>query len=350
MIVDSLTSTQVFVEKKIKITITCNNTKNSNGVIEIDDLENKLISIIDSGDTNLYRLSSYKGTDYVLLYNEDTRKLRMVQEGDMINIPIDFTKGTKYYVGAKRVYCSNPSNYIFNCDLRDTRIFKVFLDNGRELTSFRSDEDSIEITGNDKSYINDLSEIIVYTYVSNSTRTTLMSNVDYSFQIEYYGYDGIYDEDMFFEGTYFETMIGEEITTFESMEVSQTTIKDSVRRNFANVSSSIINAVENSLEMNTFMAEGLVDLPQYVGRDEFRIIAINNSFGRIVLINNCMLKDGVSLIYEKEKNLKRYTISCGNYIDINLSNPSYYGRGRYGRGAYGIGTEIYNSARVGGRK
>ncbi len=62
-----------------------------------------------------------------------------------------------------------------------------------------------------------------------------------------------------------------------------------------------------------------------------------------------MLNDGVSFSLEKEKNTKRYTINCGNYIDINLSSPSYYGKKRYSKGNYGVGTQIYNSARNGGK-
>lgn len=348
MIIDSLTGTQLFVEKKTKITITCNNIKNNNGVLETDDNDNKLISMIDSGDTKLYRLTSYKGDGSVLFYNENTKKPRMVQEGDIIDMALDFTKGTKYFVGAKKIYVDKPSKYKFSCDLTDLHIFKVFLDNGKELKSYRLENDGITIMGNDKMYIDDLSEIVIYAYTSNSTKTILGSKQNYSFTIEYFGYEAIFDLNEFMDGEYFNILTCEEITLFDNLQLEQTVIKDGVRRDFLNAVKSRINSISNSIDLNTFIGDDEIDLPQHVGRDEFRLIAINQSFGRILLINNCTIDDGVSLDYDKEKNGKRCNISCGNYIDINLSNPSLYGVRRYGRGYYGDGTTIYNSSRIGG--
>lgn len=347
MTIDNLTGTQLFVEKKTKITITCDSKKNNNGVLEVDDNDNKLISMIDSGDTKMHRLTSYKGSDYVLFYNENTKRTKMVQEGDIIDMALDFVKGTKYFVGAKKIYVEKPNKYKFSCDLTNLNIFKVFLDNGRELKNYRLENDGITIMGNDRMYVNKLSEIVIYTYVSNSTKVILGSKQNYSFVIEYFGYEAIFDLNQFMEGSYFDISMCEEITLFERLKLSESVIKDSTRRHFANAAQSRINSISNSLDMSTFVGDEAIDLPQYVGGDEFRLIAINPSFGRIVLINNCTIDEGVSLDYDKEKNSKEYNISCGNYIDINLSRPSLYGMRKYGRGYYGDGTMIHNSSRIG---
>ncbi len=347
MIIDNLTGTQLFVEKKTRITITCNNIKNNNGVLETDDNDNKLISMIDSGDTRLYRLTSYKGDGSVLFYNENTKDMRMVQEGDVIDMTLDFIQGTKYFVGAKKIYVGKPNKHKFSCDLTNLHIFKVFLDNGKELKNYRLENDGITVMGNDRLYVDDLSEIVVYVYVSNSTKTILGSKYNYSFAIEYFGYEAIFDLNEFIDGNYFDNLTCEEITLFESLELDQSVVKDSTRRDFSNAVRSRINSISNVIDMSTFIGDDTIDLPQHVGGDEFRLIIINPIFGRIVLVNNCTIDDGISFIYDKEKNTKKYNINCGNYIEINLSRPSLYGKKRYGRGYYGDGTTVQNSSRQG---
>lgn len=350
MIIDNLTATNVYFEKKKLINITCNNTKNNEGIIKEDDLGNKLVSIIDSGDTNLYRVKEYKGSDNIILYNENDHKLRLVKSGDIIDMPLDFTKGTKYFVGAKKVFGNYNGNYTFNAKISEYEIFKIFLDNGREINTYTVDGDNINITGTDRLYIDDFSELIIYVYKHKSTNKIINRDgiEDFSFTLEYYGYEAIWDVDGFISGEYFETFTGQEVLCFENLELSQSVVKDSEKSNFSNSPKSRINSVDNSVELNIFNASEIIDLIQYIGSDEFRIILVNSNFVRVVLINNCQINNGVSLIYEKEKNIKRFTLTCGNYIDINLSNPSEYGKGRYGRGLYGNGTQIWNSARRGG--
>lgn len=350
MNIDSLTSTEVYVEKKVLITITADAKTNNRGILEVDDKGNKLISIVDSGDTHLYRVSEYKGTDSILFYNSTTKQLSLAKEKENINVDIDFEKGTQYYCGAKRMVCKNSNKNVFNCDLTGYRIFKVFLDNGREITSYNSDDTTITILGNDRLYLDEFSEITVYVYTTNSTKPILMSNVDYSFKVEFFGYEAILDLNEMLEGNYFQMFKGDEVTLFDSLELSESVTKDTTRSYFAVSSESRVNAVENSIDLQTFIGDGSIDLPQYIGTDEFRMICVNPTFGRIVFINNCFFKDGVSPIYTKERNSKKYKISCGNYIDINLHNASLYGMKRYGRGQYGEGTLIYNSARKGGSK
>ena len=350
IIIDNLITTNVYFEKKVPITITCNNTQNNAGVIKQDDLGNFLVSIIDSGDTNLYKLKQYNGTDGVLFYNENDYKLRLVQSGDIIDMPLDFTKGTKYFVGAKKVFGTYNGNYTFTAEISNYEIFKIFLDNGREINTYTTDENIINITGTDRLYIDDFSELIIYVYKHNSTNNVITKNgiEDFSFVIEYYGYEAIWDVEEFINGEYFETFTGQEVICFDSLEVSQSVTKDSEKSSFSNSPKSRINSVDNSVEFNIFSASEMVDLVQYIGSDEFRIVMVNNIFGRIILINNCKINNGVSLIFEKERNTKKFTLTCGNYIDVNLSNPSKYGKGRYGRGLYGKGTQIWNSARIGG--
>ena len=349
MIIDNLTATETYVEKRMKIPITCNDKHNSNGIIEEDDLGNKLVSIVDSGDTYLYRLSDYKGKDGIILYSEETKQMRLVHKGDDINLRVDFGKGIRYYVGAKRVIATERNEYVFKCELSDANIFKVFLDTGREIKSYTFDASGITVSGADRLYIDDFSELIIYTYTSNSSTTymNLKETIDNSFVIEYYGYDSIWDLDGFISGEYFKGFKGIEIISFDNLEISQSISKDSIKKNFNNSAITRINAIENTVSLNIFNVSDTQDLVHYIGTSDFRILLINPIFGRIVLINNCKIDDGVSLIFEKERNYKKIGIVCGNYIDINLSNPSEYGLGRYGRGQYGNGVEIWNSARRG---
>lgn len=350
IIIDNLTATNVYFEKKIPITITCDNIKNNSGIIKQDDLGNLLVSIIDSGDTNLYRLKQYNGEDSVLLYNENDHKLRLVESGDIIDMPLDFTKGTRYFVGAKKVFGVYSGNYTFTTEISDYEIFKIFLDNGREIKTYTVEDNIINITGIDRMYIDDFSELIIYVYKYNTTNNIVTKEgvKDFSFVLEYYGYEAIWDVEEFISGEYFETFTGQEVICFDSLEVSQSVTKDSEKSNFSNSPKSRINSVDNSVELNIFNASEIMDLIQYIGSEEFRMVLVNSIFGRVVLINNCQINNGVSLIFEKERNVKRFTLTCGNYIDVNLSNPLAYGKGRYGRGLYGNGTQIWNSARRGG--
>lgn len=363
MIIDNLTATDVFFERKIPITISCNQEKNNDGILREDNLGNKLISVIDSGDTFLGRLVKYSGTGGVIFYNEPTKKMRFVYEGESINLPIDFVKGTKYYVGARKIYGTYNGNYTFSADIGEDEIFKVFLDNGREINSYTIRDNTITLLGSDRLYIDVLSELIIYTYKynnmdgyvsigverdeKNSNPMLNQMNTTYELEIEYLGYETIWDADRFMTEEYFETFAGEEAICFETLEVSQSIVKDSEKSNFSNSSKSIINSIDNSVNMDTFDGDEVFDIVQYMGADEFRILLVNPVFGRIVLINNCQINNGVSLIFAKEKNTKTFTVNCGNYIDIKLSDPSEYGMGKYGRGQYGDGTWIINSSRRG---
>lgn len=340
MIIDNLTETNMYFEKKILINITCNDIQNSNGRIVVDDLGNSLINIVDSGDTFLYRLSNSEKR--IMFYNETDKRIRIVSEGELIDMPLDFSKGTRYFLDSRREYGFYRGDYTFEvANLSEYEVFKIFLDDGREITSYDIEDNNVILKGVDRLYIDSFSEIIVYMY-----KDTVSTNSP--FILEYYNYENIIDIENFIDGRYFETFVGNETNCFESLEISQSVTKDSEKRNFSNVARSRINSVDNSVELNLFNGSEEVDLIQYIGRDEFRIVLVNSIFGRIVLINNCYIVNGISLIYEKEKNYKKVTLTCGNYIDINVSNPSEYGMGRYGRGQYGTGTQIFNSSRRGG--
>lgn len=340
MIIDNLTATNMYFEKKVLINITCNSEQNSDGRIVVDDLGNSLVNIVDSGDTFLYRVSSSEKR--IMFYNETDKRIRIVSEGELIDMPLDFSKGTRYFLDSRREYGFYRGDYTFEVtNLSEYEVFKIFLDDGREITSYDIKDNNVILKGVDRLYIDSFSEIIVYMYKETTS-------ANYPFVLEYYNYENIIDIENFIDGSYFETFVGNETNCFESLEISQSVTKDSEKRNFSNVSRSRINSVDNSVDLNLFNGSDEVDLIQYIGRDEFRIILVNPVFGRIVLINNCYIINGISLIYEKEKNYKKVTLTCGNYIDINVSNPSEYGMGRYGRGQYGTGTQIFNSSRRGG--
>lgn len=340
MIIDNLTATNMYFEKKVLINITCNSEQNSDGRIVVDDLGNSLVNIVDSGDTFLYRVSSSEKR--IMFYNETDKRIRIVSEGELIDMPLDFSKGTRYFLDSRREYGFYRGDYTFEVtNLSEYEVFKIFLDDGREITSYDIEDNNVILKGVDRLYIDSFSEIIVYMYKETTS-------ANYPFVLEYYNYENIIDIENFIDGNYFETFVGNETNCFESLEISQSVTKDSEKRNFSNVARSRINSVDNSVDLNLFNGSDEVDLIQYIGRDEFRIVLVNPVFGRIVLINNCYIINGISLIYEKEKNYKKVTLTCGNYIDINVSNPSEYGMGRYGRGRYGTGTQIFNSSRRGG--
>lgn len=340
MIIDNLTATNMYFEKKVLINITCNSEQNSDGRIVVDDLGNSLVNIVDSGDTFLYRVSSSEKR--IMFYNETDKRIRIVSEGELIDMPLDFSKGTRYFLDSRREYGFYRGDYTFEvANLSGYKVFKIFLDDGREITSYDREDNNVILKGVDRLYIDSFSEIIVYMYKETTS-------ANYPFVLEYYNYENIIDIESFIDGSYFETFVGNETNCFESLEISQSVTKDSEKRNFSNVARSRINSVDNSVDLNLFNGSDEVDLIQYIGRDEFRIVLVNPVFGRIVIINNCYIINGISLIYEKEKNYKKVTLTCGNYIDINLSNPSEYGMGRYGRGQYGTGTQIFNSSRRGG--
>lgn len=342
MVIDNLTSTDVYIEKKQLIKIICDKTTNSNGLLEIDALNNPLITMIDSGDTPLYRLSEYSGNKKVMLYNPTTKQLRLLGNGEFIDINIDFIKGTQYFLEAERIKSTNVNKNIFNINLNGNNIFKIFLD-GTELTRYDIDRENntITILGIEKNLLDDFSQIVCWTYKSN----TIPASSNDKFVIEYYNYQTIWDQESFHDGTYFESFKGEELNTFDSLSINQSITKTNYKNNFNNSYRNIINSVENTIDINIFNISDKVTMTQYVGNEEFRMILNNPLYGRVVLINNCRLDNGVSLSFEKEKNLERLSIPCGNYIDIQISDPSIYGKGKYGKGQYGSGAWIYNSAR-----
>lgn len=341
MIIDNLTGTRVFVEKRTPLTISINSQQNNDGLLRIDDVQNPLITKIDSGDTNLGRLEEYTGTHRMMFYNEKTKKIRLVSVGETINLSIDFEQGTKFFIGGRKIYGKLVSDGTFSADIQNSKIFKIFLDTGREIKSYTTGNNTITLLGVDRLCADKLSELIIYTYDSSDIG-------NYRAKISYYGFNTIFDIDSFMSNEYFDNeFAGEELYCFDAIEVVQNTTKDIRRYNFSNSNKYIINSIENTVNIDLFDGNDVVDMIQYVGADEFRFCFVNSSFGRTVLINNCKIIDGVSFSFEKERNTKKVSISCGNYIDIKLSSQGLYGKGWYGKGLYGEGTWITNSSRRG---
>lgn len=341
MVIDSLTSTNVFVEKKSLLKIVGNTTTNNSGLLEVDSNGNQLISQIDSGDTPLYRLSSYKGGDGFMLYNPTTKHLQIAQLGETLNVDIDFERGTKYYMGAKLIKTDTHTNNVFEVDLNGLNVLKIFMD-GRELKSYSIHGNTITITGSDRLLIDIFSELVLYAY-----KTAVINSDDYGFEIEYYQYEKIWDKDTFLDGTYLDEMKGIPIDCFESTSITQNVTKTTYRGGFRFSVDRMINMIENTADFNIFNVSDLVDMVQYVGNEGFRMLFVNPLYGRVIILNNCRTDNGVSLVLEKAKNTKKFTLSCGNYIDINMSNPREYGEGRYGREIYSSGVWIHNSHRRG---
>lgn len=343
MIVDNLTAMETYVETQSLLKIIGNTTTNSNGLLEKDSNNNELITVIDSGDTPLYRLAVYTGIDGLMLYNPTTKNIQIAKEGDFLNVAVDFTRGTKYYIGAKLIKSTsvNVLNGSFEVPLNGLNVFKIFMD-GRELKSYSINNNTISIYGNDRRLLDNFSELIIYAY-----QTTVIDNDSIMFEIEYYQYEVIWDKDLFFDSDYLESIKGININCFESMSINQSVTKTLYRGGFKRSTKSRINSIDNTVDLNIFSGLGFIDMLQYVGTNEFRMIFINPASGRCILLNNCRNDNGVSLILEKSKNTKKFNLSCGNYIDMQHSEPSIYSNGRYSKGLYSSDMWVYNSHKKG---
>ncbi|MGL4210809.1 MAG: hypothetical protein ACRCRT_04605, partial [Cetobacterium somerae] len=108
----------------------------------------------------------------------------------------------------------------------------------------------------------------------------------------------------------------------------------------------LLNKIDNTIKMTTFDASDLPSLTDTVVGQEFRMLFYNGYFGRVVIVNNCVISDNMNIVFN-QKNTKAFTIYCSNYIDITLGDNFPYGSKGYGRGKYGGGNTIRNSARVG---
>lgn len=365
IVIDALANTEVFVEKKKLITITANYTKNNDGYLRVDDSNNPLISMVDSGHTPLYRVKEYTGKDYLMLYNQTTKQMQLVKTGHFINISVDFVSGVKYFLNAKRILVTQHTKNIFHVDLKGYRIFKVFLDNGIELFNYTYDDTSLTVKGLEKNFIEDFTEIVLFVYTgininkeyeitvsrdeNNSKPILEYEETQYSditFSLEYYNYNSVYDSTSFMDGSYFENgFLGNELLCFDKLTINENIEKETTKNNFRVCDKSIIKSIEVTAELETFDVDDLSDMVQYVGKDEFRLLLVNPVFGRIFLINNCILNNGVPMTFQKESNMKNCKISCGNYIDIKITDSREYSRGKYGKGMYGSGTWIINSHR-----
>lgn len=344
MIIDNLTATNVYVEKRKMLTITANQDANNSGVLVVDDNNNQLVSIIDTGDTALYKLKSYNGEGGLMLYNPITHHIQIAQEGSFLNVGLDSIKGTRYFLNAKRIISSSVKGTTFQLQLNGLKIFKLFLDNGMEVSDYTIEGNTITVNGLQRGFIDDFSKLVAFCYESIE-----ITDSNTSFQIEYMGYDIIFNLDRFMDEENFIPPIfnGREVTVFESLIVNSSTTRESFKSNFEYRGKGVIQSVKNTFDLSLFGASDIEDIYSYLGSDEFRVICVNPTFGRVILINNCYIENGTSINLEKEKNLKRTTVDCGNYIDIISSYTEAYGTGRYGTGVYG-GMRIINSHRVKG--
>ena len=365
MIVDALADTEAYIEKKELITITANAIRNNDGYLRVDDLDNQLISKIDSGHTPLYRVREYTGKDYLLLYNPTTKQMQLVKQNSLIDLNIDFISGTQYFIGAKRLLVKEHTKNVYKVDLGGYKVFKIFLDNGIELSNYTYSDGELTIRGMERNFIDEFSQIVMFIYLDNKivqysdysvSRDENNSNPQLDFKdtpfsvnfvLEYYNYASIYDSNQFMSGEYFESTLftGEELMCFDKLNINESTEKETSKNNFRVCNKTIIKRIDVTSELELFSVDELLDTVQYLGRDEFRILLVNPVFGRIFILNNCFLDNGIPMVFQKEGNRKTCKISCGNYIDIVIADEREYGRGKYGKGLYGSGTWVTNSYR-----
>ncbi|MGL5098744.1 MAG: hypothetical protein ACRC6B_01705, partial [Fusobacteriaceae bacterium] len=271
-------------------------------------------------------------------------------------------KGTRYYIGAKLLKTSSKTGNSFDVALDGRKIFKVFLD-GRELKSYSTSDNKITVLGADVGLLDIFSELVVYSYSSKDitayglvsqrnegeTGTKLIfERQEFNvFEIEYDQYDCVWKREEFMGGSYFETMEGKEITCFESLSISQNVSKTVYRGGFNFANKTRLNSIDNTLELEMFDAKETLDVLQWADTGEFRFILLNPNFGRCVIVNNCKIDNGINIVYDKSKNTKKVTISCGNYIDIKIGGQVRYGVDKYGKGMFGSHTYVVNSHRRG---
>ena len=343
MIIDSLTNTRLFVDMKVPSYIYVNSIINANGSLEVDSNDNHLISEIDSGFTPLGRLTKYTGGNQLMLHNESSGSLVFLKEGDPINIDCDFGKGLKYYINSEILRTKTRVGSKFEINLSGRKVFRVLF-RGREVKNFTSDDRGITLQGNEHLLLDSLSEIIVYTY----ERNTAVGVVENDIEISYMQYRNIAvwgDADSPNFLSYLESGYLLESNNFESLSITPTVSKTGILTSFKGITSIIINNIENTLSLELFLDTSETTIPKWVGTNEFRVILSNPMFGRLVLINNCLLDSSESLIYSKEKNTVNLTIGCGNYIDIQISDGHDYGVYHYSDGVYGKKSVIKNSHR-----
>lgn len=342
MIIDSLGDTEVFVEQKVESTITVNSLKNNNGVLEIDDLENKLVGLIDSGETEYYTMTQYNGTDGVMLYNRVTKEIQVVKVGDSIKVRNDFQSGTQYFIGAKRVLSTSVNNGIFTVPIDGKNIFRVQL-SGRDVKSYQVNGNTIKILGNMNFLVDNFSEIVVYLY----DKDKIIEGDGTTLTITYQTYQKVWEDDMFDNPQYWISFRGNQLENFDSASISSNVQEDTNKQAFGNVTRRVLNTVDNTISMTTFEGKDLFNIVDSMVGQEFRLLFYNGYYGRVVLVNNCVVSDNVNIVYDKNKNTKTFTIYCGNYIDINKGKDRPYGEGQYGRGRYGGEKIVKNSARLG---
>lgn len=343
--IDSLIDTNVYFEKPIEVTISCNKNINQNGTLEKDDKENSLLSNIDSGDTCIGKLTSYNGNDGILIYNSTTKEIELLGVGDISHIDIDFQRGVKYFIGASKVIATRKSGLTFNADIGDKSIFKVYLD-GREVGLFSNDETTITVQGISSARVDDFSKLTIFVYETNIIAD------DTEFVFTYNNYETIYLEDSFMSLQYFRdnSFNGEEMEGIETISPSQDIGLTQVRNSFKNADMSVLNKVTNTLDVTSYIFDDYLDLIDVIGLNNFRIILINPFFKRCTIFNNCKIDNGVTLGFEKEANTRTYKLDCGNRIEITVhaNVDGLYGKGLYGKGVYGANTTVVNSANLGG--
>lgn len=341
---DSLTDTYVYFELTSDINITCNNTVNQNGKLEVDDSGNSLISRIDSGDTPLGKLESYNGDDKLLVYNETTNEMELLAEGDLFKLNIDFDKGVDYYLGAKKVLATRISGFTFSADIGTKNVFKVYLD-GKDVKFFTYDATTITVQGVSSARVDDFTKLTVILYDEHAITDST------EFVISYSNYTTIYQQDDFMNLSYFKAVEfnGEDMEMIQSINPNQEVNKTNIRNSFKNADLSIINKVTNTLEVVSYVLEGYIDLADIVGLNNFRIVLINPFIHRCVIFNNCRMDKGINLSYEKEGNTRKYSLDCGNRIEVTVHGElGAYGEGYYGKGLYGTNTSVINSSHIGG--
>lgn len=357
MYIEGLTTTKVVVEKKTMSSIDSNNVLNKDGTLNIDELNNILVSDVDGGDTELYRLTKYTGGGKLLIYNKSLNMTQLVSSGEFVDILLDYRLGTRYFLGADIVKLKDKEGHKFKYAFGGVKVFKVFLE-GLELKNYRVAEDGIEVLGNDIYKINNLTELVVYTYITNkiennklsvskkdSSSDTSMTYTDgstYTFSIEYEQYMSIHPkmesiEDYLSESNSFDVHHIGDISLTNTTEKSDYITYGKSRK------SEVYNNINHSLSFQSFGVGGAKPLHHILGGDVFRVLLIDEMWGRLTILHDCSLQWGTNRNYTKNGNNIDVTINGGGLIDIIPIEGRAYSSYSYGKLTYDGDKMVYNS-------
>ena len=328
-IITNAQSLKYYIEpyKNIKINITP--SVNQNGILSVDEYSNEIYSLINVGTTKIKSIVGYTShyADYLLIYNDNNYCMfKDFIVNDKFGFVIHPNTPTKYKINTKISYVENlDDSPIFSINLTNRTIFKLKLNN-KEIKDFIYDSNGVTIS--DTSVLDPFEneiEIIHYSTTQNITN---------SFYIIYQEIKKRYDLDVqSCEPTFFDNMVKLETSESFSDSISRTLLD--IGNYHENSENKIVSDTENVISMTTF--DGTFDLVSIVGNNPFRIVMYDMMADILTYWAGCRIFNGIGYSVATNGNIKNYSISFEDRIQIFGVNPVVaYGENVYGYGYYSM--------------